>query len=279
MIVVEKASELRNLLDLMTSDSSGIGFVPTMGALHIGHKSLIMKAKLENALVVTSIFVNPTQFNDKNDLLNYPRTPESDEKLLDEAGCDLLFRPTEREVYPDDQLLDIDFGPLERVMEGSYRPGHFRGVATVVYRLFKMVSPGKAYFGEKDFQQLAIIREMNRRMKTGVEIIGCPTLREEDGLAFSSRNIHLSLDERSGAGVIFSTLKWAAEALKSMDIKHAREKSIERIEAVANFKVQYLEFVEGDTLQPITSWKENARQRVCIAVITSRTRLIDNMAI
>jgi pantoate--beta-alanine ligase len=263
----------------MPAGKASVGFVPTMGALHAGHMSLISKARFENDTVVSSIFVNPTQFTDKNDLANYPRTPESDEKLLSQAGCDILFFPTVKEIYPDDKLLEIDFGTLESVMEGQFRPGHFKGVATVVYRFFEIVRPVRAYFGEKDFQQLAIIREMNKRMNTGVSIIGCETLREQDGLAFSSRNIHLTADERKNAGVIYHTLKWVAEAVRNNDIEVVRKQAVSMIESTGNFKVQYLEFVDNHTLQTITKWEPSHQQRACIAILTSRTRLIDNIAL
>ena len=275
MIVVEKVSELRKLL----ANRGSIGFVPTMGALHRGHISLISRARAENDTVVCSIFVNPTQFNDKKDLANYPRTPEEDKKLLSEAGCDVLFQPSVDEIYPDETLLDIDFGPLERVMEGQFRPGHFRGVATVVHRLFEIVQPNRSYFGKKDFQQLAIIKEMNRRLSPEIAIIGCATLRENDGLAMSSRNIHLTDEERSKAGIIFETLNWVSKSIQSDKITSIQTQAIARIESVANFKVQYLEMVDNEMLQPITKWDPNIPQRVCVAVLTSRTRLIDNIAL
>jgi pantoate--beta-alanine ligase len=194
-------------------NGKSIGFVPTMGALHPGHRSLIERARVENEVVVCSIFVNPTQFNDPKDLVNYPRTPELDYAILEEAGCDIVFSPSVEEMYPDDHLLDLNFGDLETVMEGHFRPGHFKGVATVVSRLFSITTPTRAYFGEKDFQQLAVIREMNRRLKTGIEIVSCATLREADGLAMSSRNIHLNYEERNHASIIYKALLFAQHAV------------------------------------------------------------------
>ena len=279
MIIVEKLSEIREVLDMMNHSSISIGFVPTMGALHAGHCSLISRAKSENQVVVSSIFVNPTQFNDQSDLSNYPRTPENDAVMLSQSGCDLLFAPSVEEMYPAGLLLDIDFGPLERVMEGSYRPGHFKGVATVVSRFFDIIKPTKAYFGEKDFQQLAIIREMTKRMHNGISIIGCETMRESDGLAMSSRNIHLTPDERALAGVIYKTLIWASSAVKHDAIEKVRQEAVTRISSETKFTVQYLEFVDSETLQPILNYEHNSKQRVCVAVLTSRTRLIDNVAV
>lgn len=279
MIIVEKISEVREVVALMNRKNSLIGFVPTMGALHQGHSSLIKKAKFENQLVICSIFVNPTQFNNKNDLQNYPRTPEKDAELLSHSGCDILFMPPVSEIYPDKELLDMDFGHLELEMEGSFRPGHFKGVATVVSRLFEIVKPDRAYFGEKDFQQLAIIREMNRRLETGITIVGCETLREPDGLAMSSRNIHLTAAERNAAGIIYQSLIIAAKQINNEEIVSVRETAIAAIESFYGFKVQYLEFVDSQTLQPIDKWIYHANQRACIAVLTSHTRLIDNVAL
>jgi len=277
MIVVEKVSELREVLGMLLHSGDSIGFVPTMGALHRGHTSLIKQAKSENQIVISSIFVNPTQFNDKNDLLNYPRTPESDAIMLSDAGCDVLFIPSVEEIYPDDKMLEMDFGSLERVMEGSFRPGHFKGVATVVSRFFEIINPDKAYFGEKDFQQLAIINEMNRRLKTGIVIVGCETLREPDGLALSSRNIHLTEEERASAGIINSTLRWAAEKVRNANIEEVKKEAAARINAVPGFKVQYFEFVDSTTLQSINKYDSQHSQRICTAVLTSKTRLIDNV--
>ncbi len=277
MIIVETVSELAEALTMMRHPAKGVGLVPTMGALHEGHSSLISRASSENQIVVSSIFVNPTQFNDKNDLLNYPRTPDEDAMLLSDAGCDLLFSPSVKEIYPKDHLLDLDFGNLDKVMEGQFRPGHFRGVATVVSRFFEIIRPEKAYFGEKDFQQLAIIHEVSARLFPSVTIVGCETIREPDGLAMSSRNIHLSSDERLHAGIIYATLLWSAGAVQTGSVEEVKAEAVKRISAVAGFRVQYLEFVDSETLQPIVSWQKDRKQRACIAVVTSKTRLIDNV--
>ena len=279
MILVETVSELREALDMLKHKGYKVGFVPTMGALHRGHISLIEKARSENQVVVSSIFVNPTQFNDKKDLVQYPRTPEADAILLSDAGCHLLFMPPVKEVYPEENLLDMDFGSLEQVMEGSYRQGHFKGVATVVARLFELVKPDRAYFGEKDFQQLVVINEMNRRLNTGIIIVGCETLREPDGLALSSRNIHLTGNEREQAGVIYNSLLKAAENIRTQPLFDVKQQAISAVNSYLDFKVQYLEFVDSHTLLPIEKWEKNKDQRACIAVLTSRTRLIDNIPV
>ena len=263
----------------MTGQKQTTGFVPTMGALHAGHISLIKKAKAENQVVICSIFVNPTQFNDPKDLLRYPRTPEEDQKMLSEAGCDVLFLPSESEIYPGSVLPDFEFGMLDKVMEGKFRPGHFKGVAAVVYRLFGLIGPTRAYFGEKDFQQLAIIREMVRLKKLSVIVVGCETLREPGGLALSSRNVLLTPKERDNAGIIYHSLVWAVKQLKNRSPEQVRKETKERIENVPGFNVQYLEFVDSETLQPITGYDPARPQRACIAVITTTTRLIDNIAL
>lgn len=250
-----------------------------MGALHSGHRSLIDRARIDNDLVVSSVFVNPTQFNDPKDLLNYPRTPEQDYAILEGAGCDVVFSPSVDEMYPDDGLLDMNFGDLETIMEGQFRPGHFKGVATVVSRLFNITTPTRAYFGEKDFQQLAVIREMNKRLQTGIEIVGCPTLREADGLAMSSRNIHLNEGERKAASQIYKALLFAQNAVRTEKLELVKMEVLSMIEALEGFKVQYFEIVDSYTLQPISEWESHKEQRACIAVLTSKTRLIDNIAV
>ncbi len=279
MIIIEKITELREALHIMREKNGLIGFVPTMGALHEGHISLIKQAKSDNQGVISSIFVNPTQFTDINDLVNYPRTPQEDAILLSNAGCDVLFVPEVREMYADENLLEMDFGMLERVMEGEFRPGHFKGVATIVSRFFEIIKPSRAYFGEKDFQQLAVIKEMSRRIHPDVAVIGCPTLREKNGLAKSSRNIHLTTEEWSKSGLIYETLQWAAQAVKSAEIDKVKAEAIHKIIEGTGFTVQYMEFVDSETLLPIQKWDDMRSQRLCTAVLTSKTRLIDNVSI
>ncbi|MBK7968678.1 MAG: pantoate--beta-alanine ligase [Bacteroidetes bacterium] len=280
MLIIETTAKgLQKLLDEPVSHGSTVGFVPTMGALHAGHVSLVETAKTANDIVVASIFVNPTQFNDPKDLSNYPRTIEADKILLEKAGCDILFLPSVEEMYPTPELLEMDFGLLENVMEGAFRPGHFRGMATVVSKFFNMVNPDTAYFGEKDFQQLAIIREMNRRQLNGIEIVGCETLREANGLAMSSRNIHLTDEERSKSGIIYKALQQAVAIFPEKGAVFTSNLVKQMIEEVDSFKVQYLEFVDSLTLQPIEQRHPGKEERVCVAVLTSKTRLIDNIAL
>lgn len=279
MVIIESASQLKEIIKNARSLGATFGFVPTMGALHAGHISLIKRAKADNDMVICSIFVNPTQFNDPDDLLNYPRTLLADYELLSKEMCDLAFVPTVREMYPDGALIGMDFGNLERVMEGAYRKGHFKAVATVVSRFFNIIRPDSAYFGEKDFQQLAVIKELNSRVGMGIKIIGCPTEREPDGLAMSSRNIHLTAEERKAAPVIYESLLFAAKAIKESDPRTVRKQVIEKIQAFPGFRVQYLEFVNSTTLLSIENWKPSEEHRVCIAVETPTTRLIDNVAI
>ncbi|MBK6643087.1 MAG: pantoate--beta-alanine ligase [Bacteroidetes bacterium] len=280
MLIIETTAKgLQKLLDEPVSHGSTVGFVPTMGALHAGHVSLVETAKTANDIVVASIFVNPTQFNDPKDLSNYPRTIEADKILLEAAGCDILFLPSVEEMYPTPELLDMDFGMLENVMEGAFRPGHFRGMATVVSKFFNMVNPDTAYFGEKDFQQLAIIREMNRRQLNGIEIVGCETLREANGLAMSSRNIHLTDEERSKSGIIYKALQQAVAIFPEKGAVFTSNLVKQMIEEVDSFKVQYLEFVDSTSLQPIEQRHPGKEERVCVAVLTSKTRLIDNIAL
>ena len=220
METITNSEELRRALG--SRNRSGIGFVPTMGALHAGHRSLVERARRECATVVVSVFVNPTQFNDKTDLKNYPRTPEADLRLLEEVGADYVFMPSVEEVYPEPDTRTFDFGMIDKVMEGATRPGHFNGVAQVVSRLFDLVKPAKAYFGEKDFQQIAVIREMVRQLRIPVEIIPRPIVRGEDGLALSSRNTLLDTDHRTAAPYIYKVLKAAVEKIPSDDTRPAR---------------------------------------------------------
>lgn len=249
-----------------------------MGALHAGHLSLLERALNENDIVVCSIFVNPTQFNNSSDLAAYPRMPEADLKLLGGAGCHHVFMPDAEEIYPDGPiLLDMDFGNLETVMEGAFRPGHFRGMATVVQHLLSLVQPHTAYFGEKDFQQLVIVKELVRRFSMPVHIQGCPTLREADGLAMSSRNLLLDADRRKAAALIFKGLS-SAQAYIPHQHPEAVKALVRRfIEQSPLLSVEYMEIVDPDTLQPIKDWQGYTTVRACIAVQTGGPRLIDNV--
>jgi pantoate--beta-alanine ligase len=269
--------QLKQCLFESNATMKRIGFVPTMGALHQGHLELIKFARATCDIVVCSIFVNPTQFNNPTDLDRYPRTVAADRLLLYKAQCDILFLPEVNEIYPDGlNLIPLPLNDLDKVMEGIYRPGHFAGMVTVVHRLFEIVKPQVAFFGEKDFQQLAIIKYMVKTLNLPIEIVGCNTIREADGLAMSSRNIHLTNAERAEASIIFKTLVSCAE-LKNNHLPDALQHLVkERIESSNLFKLEYVSFINAITLQSLKNWLEMP-QRVCIAVTTSKTRLIDNM--
>lgn len=267
------------ILDPLRNAGKRIGFVPTMGALHEGHLSLLRRARAENDVVVCSIFVNPTQFNDPKDLEKYPRMPEEDLRLLESVSCDYAFLPPVEEVYPEGfQLLDIHFGTLETVMEGAWRPGHFRGMATVVKRLFDIVKPTRAYFGEKDFQQLAIVRDMVKQLHIPVEISGCATLREADGLAMSSRNMLLTDAQRKAAPLIYKALTQGASYIPALQPPAIRDLVIRFIQQSPLLHVQYFDIVNPDTLTSLSRWEGHHKAQACVAVLTDGPRLIDNMA-
>lgn len=271
-------SDLQAALNADRLTGKKIGFVPTMGALHAGHLSLIKSATAENDVVVCSIFVNPTQFNNPADLEKYPRMPDADIHLLKEAGCDYAFIPSVEEIYPNGKiLLDIHFGDLEKVMEGKFRPGHFRGMATVVNRLFEIVNPHNAYFGKKDFQQLSIVKNMVKQLRLPVNVIGCDTLREEDGLAMSSRNLLLTPPQRKAAPLIYKGMMTAQEFIPFHTVEAVKELVIRYIQQSPLLKVEYFEIVNPDTLQPIQNWSECQEVQGCIAVLTEGPRLIDNV--
>ena len=254
-----------------------VGFVPTMGALHAGHASLVERCRAENATVVVSIFVNPTQFNDKNDLKNYPRTEEADIALLESLGCDIAFVPSVEEVYPQPDTRQFDFGAIGRVMEGAHRPGHFNGVAQVVSRLFSFVEPDRAYFGEKDFQQIAIIKAMCTQIGSRVEIVECPIKRESDGLAMSSRNTRLTTEQRRAAPVIHMTLAASVAQREWTDVEQTKKWVIEQIDSNELMKTEYYDLVDASTMQSIDSWAHEGAVYGCIAVKVGEVRLIDNI--
>lgn len=275
METITNSEELRRALGCR--DRSGIGFVPTMGALHAGHRSLVERARRECATVVVSVFVNPTQFNDKTDLKNYPRTPEADLRLLEEVGADYVFMPSVEEVYPEPDTRTFDFGMIDKVMEGATRPGHFNGVAQVVSRLFDLVKPAKAYFGEKDFQQIAVIREMVRQLRIPVEIIPCPIVRGEDGLALSSRNTLLDTDHRTAAPYIYKVLKAAVEKSHQTTPDQLAAWVTAQVESNPLLKVIYFQVVDAATMQQVRTWEESPAIQGCIAVQAGDIRLIDNI--
>lgn len=277
MKLVHTINELRQELDAQRKAGKKIGFVPTMGALHEGHASLVRYAVAENEIVVVSVFVNPTQFNDKNDLLKYPRTLEADCELLEKEGADYVFAPSVEEIYPEPDTRQFSYAPLDTVMEGKFRPGHFNGVCQVVSKLFMMVEPDKAYFGEKDFQQLAIIREMVKQMNFPLQIVGCPIVREEDGLALSSRNTRLSAQEREFALNISKTLFRSKEFAASHSVEETQQFVEESIASSEGLQLEYFEIVDGLTLQRIENWEDTDYVVGCITVFCGDVRLIDNI--
>ena len=277
MKLVHTIQELRAELDIQRKAGKKIGFVPTMGALHEGHASLVRRAVAENDVVVVSDFVNPTQFNDKNDLLKYPRTLEADCELLEKEGAAYVFAPSVEEVYPEPDTRQFSYAPLDTVMEGKYRPGHFNGVCQVVSKLFMMVEPDKAYFGEKDFQQLAIIREMVKQMNFPLEIVGCPIVREADGLALSSRNARLSEKEGLQALSISKTLFQSKEYAATHTVEETQKFVEDGIAAAEGLELEYFELVDGTTLQKISTWDETNYAVGCITVYCGEVRLIDNI--
>ena len=277
MKVVSTISELRNELDACRALGKSIGFVPTMGALHRGHVSLVERSVAENDITVVSIFVNPTQFNDKNDLKNYPRTLGADCALLEGVGATYAFAPEVSEMYPEPDTRVFSFSPLDTVMEGACRPGHFNGVAQIVSKLFYAVEPHKAYFGEKDFQQLAIIRRMVCQLNLNLEIVGCPIVREDDGLAMSSRNMLLTAEERVRAVNISRILKESLEYAKEQTLQETKKFVEEQIAAIDGFVLEYFQIVDGNTLQQIESWEDSDYRVGCIALFCGKIRLIDNI--
>lgn len=276
-VVVDKISDLKTMLQGFRSEGKSIGFVPTMGALHKGHVSLVERSVAENDITVVSIFVNPTQFNDKNDLKNYPRMPEKDIAMLEAVGVNVVFMPTESEIYPEPDTRVFDFGMLDKVMEGKFRPGHFNGVAQVVSKLFDIVEPHRAYFGQKDYQQLAIIRAMVRMLGYRIEIVGCPIVREPDGLAMSSRNLLLTPEHRKSAPLIYQTLAEARNKTNELSVKEMIDWVVNGINSDPNLKVEYFELADADSLLPVQGWDHPNGIVGCIAVWAGNIRLIDNM--
>ena len=270
-----KVNELREALGAVRNGK--IGFVPTMGALHEGHISLVNRARKECDAVVVSVFVNPTQFNDKTDLKNYPRTPEADAAMLAEAGVEFVLFPTVEEIYPEPDTRVFDFGLIDKVMEGATRPGHFNGVAQVVSRLFAIVEPDKAYFGEKDFQQIAVIRAMVGQLGLKVEIVDCPIVRDSDGLARSSRNTLLDKEHREAAPHIYEVLSAAVRKVGEMLPSELSEWVVREVERNPLLKVIYFQAVDASTMQQVQTWEESERVQGCIAVQAGAIRLIDNI--
>jgi pantoate--beta-alanine ligase len=284
MQTITTVAALRAAIEEAKQANKTIGLVPTMGALHEGHLSLIHKARQQNDLVVVSVFVNPIQFNNQEDLAKYPRTVEADCEKLATAGADIAFVPSVEEMYPEPVNTVYHFGPIEEVMEGPRRPGHFSGVAVVVRRLFDLTQPNRAYFGEKDYQQIAIIRNLLEQIKYPIEIVPCPIVRAEDGLALSSRNMRLSAEARAVAPNIYATLQQAVEMSEVEDVESVRDYVIETLSSFQEingldeslrFEPEYFEIVDDTTLQPITDWADAKGIVGCIAVWLTGVRLID----
>ncbi len=277
MEVFHLSALITNRIDRLRESGKTIGFVPTMGALHEGHLSLVRLCHQQNDIVVASIFVNPTQFNDKDDLYRYPRTPEKDLKMLGSAGCDIVFMPGEKEIYPEPDTRQFDFGNLDSILEGKHRPGHFNGVAQVVTRLFDIIKPQRAYFGLKDFQQLAIIKKITADLHYPVEIVPCPIIRESDGLAMSSRNMLLRPEERITALELSQSLFQARKMKESHAPAAVRQWVVGHLNAMPGISLEYFEIVSSRDLLPVDSW--NGRDPVigCLAARVGRIRLIDNI--
>lgn len=277
MKIVSSIKDLKNFLALEREKGKKVGLVPTMGALHAGHISLVKRCVAENDICVVSDFVNPTQFNDKHDLETYPRTLDADCALLEPVGCDYVFAPSVAEMYPEPDTRVFNLGPVAEVMEGPRRPGHFNGVAQVVSKLFYIVEPDNAYFGEKDFQQIAVIREMVRQLNLPVHIVDCPIQREADGLALSSRNTRLTPEQRQKAPVIARTLKESTTFVPAKRVQEVIDYVVNTINQVPEMEVEYFEIVDGNTMQPIQNWSDTTYPVGCITVYCGEVRLIDNI--
>lgn len=278
MRVVKTISELKSLISGYKQENKTVGLVPTMGALHAGHKSLVDRARKENDIVVVSIFVNPTQFNNKQDLATYPRTEERDCALLEAAGCDVVFMPAVEEVYPEPDNRQFDLGAVAEVMEGAHRPGHFNGVAQIVSKLFGFVEPDRAYFGEKDFQQIAVIRKMVQLEDFKLQIVACPIKREDDGLALSSRNVRLTAEQRQLAPNIYRVLKESCNFAKSHTVAETEKFVVDSLNALPQMEVEYYSIVDALTMQPVSDWADADSITGCITVYCGEVRLIDNIA-
>lgn len=277
MKVIHTVTALKSLLQQYRQAGKIVGFVPTMGALHEGHATLVKQSVAENDVTVVSVFVNPTQFNNPEDLKLYPRTPEEDYKLLENIGTDIVFAPPVEEIYPEPDTRIFEFGVLDKVMEGSFRPGHFNGVAQVVSKLFSYVQPDKAYFGEKDYQQLAIIRSMVKQLNLSVEIVGIPIVREKSGLAMSSRNQRLTDFQKEEAATIYRVLRESLRLAGDQSPEEVVAFVTSSINKAPSLRVEYFEIVDGDTLQPVFAWEDSENIVGAIAVYCGDIRLIDNI--
>lgn len=279
MELFESPSALQNYLKKERSSGKKIGLIPTMGALHQGHISLIEASVLENDVTVSSIFVNPLQFNNKKDLELYPRSLEKDLIMLEKAGCNAVFSPSAEQMYPQQPSLKIHFGYLEEVMEGKFRPGHFNGVAIIVSKLFHFVLPDKAYFGQKDLQQFAIIRQLVQDLSFPVTLVCCPILREKDGLAMSSRNVRIPDKNRPVAAKIYEALQLGQNTLLAQGIQECKRTVTEFISSHPELQLEYFEIVDSETLEAVPDVKQSRSLALCIAVYLNEIRLIDNLLV
>jgi pantoate--beta-alanine ligase len=281
MQVFKHIHELRSQISVQKVRGKKVGLVPTMGALHRGHLELVSAARRENDVVVASIFVNPTQFNNPEDLKKYPRSLETDLQLLEAENCDFVFVPEENEIYPEEPLTKIQFGYLNSIMEGAHRPGHFDGVGLVVGKLFNIVQPDRAYFGKKDLQQLTIIKKMVHDLNFDIEIIPYPIVREKDGLAMSSRNARLNDEEIKEAPAIYRNLELISERLSKQEtsFEAAKKSFIEEVDRHSTLCTEYIEVVDTKTLRPVENLGEGKNVSICVAVFAGNIRLIDNVSI
>ena len=279
MKLFEKIVDLQNELFEVRKEGKKMGLVPTMGALHQGHASLVKRSVKENDVTVVSVFLNPTQFNDKADLERYPRNLDADCKLLEECHADYVFAPSVKEMYPTPDYRQFNFPPVTTVMEGAKRPGHFNGVCQVVSRLFYIVRPDRAYFGEKDWQQIAVVKRLVKYINMNVEIVECPIVREADGLAMSSRNSLLTPEERAIAPNIYKVLKESVEYSKNHTVEETHNKVVNDINAIDGLEVEYFEIVDGNTLLDVKDWNDSPYIVGCITVYCGHTpiRLIDHI--
>ena len=277
MLIVQTIAELKACLNGEREQGHSVGLVPTMGALHAGHASLVERSVKENDVTVVSIFLNPTQFNDKKDLERYPRTLEADCELLEKCGAQVVFAPSVEEVYPEPDTRVFSYPPTDAVMEGAFRPGHFNGVCQIVSKLFDYVEPGRAYFGEKDYQQICVIRRMVEDLKMDINIVACPVIREESGLARSSRNTLLSDEERQLAAHIYRVLSESRK--KQMSVAETHDFVVREIDAIEGLKVQYFSIVDGLTLADVSTWDDAESVVGCITVYCGAVpiRLIDHI--
>lgn len=277
MKVIHTIKDLQTELSVLKSQGKKIGLVPTMGALHVGHASLVNRSVSENEITVVSVFVNPTQFNDPSDLEKYPRTLAADCELIEPYEASLVFAPSVTEMYPNADTRQFNFAPIDTVMEGACRPGHFNGVCQIVSKLFDVVLPNRAYFGEKDFQQLAVIRAMVRQLNYKLEIVGCPIVREASGLALSSRNARLSAEEHENSSNIYRTLLKSSTFAAAHTVKETQAFVEDAIAVIPSLRLEYFEIVDGWTLQKIENWTDTPYIVGCITVFCGDVRLIDNI--